>query len=186
MGQGAAAVPSSSHLHKFLFGMCVARLFVDLFCEEDPSNGRTGKFVSQAKVDRNIELRLFAPIALVVISTLMFFSGPVNKFMFLRLSSYEFVLLPAFALLVAGLGLETSWLSRLLSCQPFSWVESLDMSFEIYIFQGWTFDWCASLFWVTGDSPEEWLKSPGNHIVYPCVLLVVSFFTNRYLSTKRA
>jgi cellulose synthase/poly-beta-1,6-N-acetylglucosamine synthase-like glycosyltransferase/peptidoglycan/LPS O-acetylase OafA/YrhL len=173
-----------SHLHKFLFGMCVARLFVDLFCEEDPMNGRRGKFVSQAKVDRNVELRLFAPIALVVIITLMFFSGPLNKFMFLRLSSYEFVLLPAFALLVVGLGFETSWISRLLLYRPFSWAESLDMSFEIYIMQGWTFNWCTSLFFLTGNS-QEW-ETNGKRIVYPFVLLAVSFFTNHYLSTRRA
>jgi len=127
-----------NHFHKFVFGMCVARLFVDLFCRAASVDRPDTKFVSDFVVSRTPEVNFFTPVSLVVLAFL-FFSVPYNSFSLFYLSAQEFVLLPLFSMLVVGVSLQADCISRFLTRWPLNVVEKYDISYEVYILQGCVF-----------------------------------------------
>jgi len=161
-----------SHLHKFVFGMCVARLFLDIFCRKH-ENGRL--HIDTKTAQRVAEAAFIVPIAVLVLVYLAC-SGSIFEFLFLGLSSYEFVLLPLFAALIVGLALERDPISKLLALWPLNLLNNYDLSFEIYILQG-----CA---WTTTNVLTQYFRSQQDKqvdkqvylLTYPVVLFSVSWF----------
>merc|ERR1712232_667919 len=51
-----------SHFHKFVFGMCCARCYVDIFCRPKPDNPNGKLFVSETQINRVAEARFFGPL----------------------------------------------------------------------------------------------------------------------------
>lgn len=170
-----------SHFHKFVFGMCLARFYVDFFCRGTPEEPRR-KFLSDLIIGRVAEAPLFTPLALVVIG-LMFFTSPIDSFSFMSLSSYEFVLLPLFALLVVGVSLQQDYFSALLGSPCMRWIEDYDLSYEIYILQGCAMELCTQVMGlfvenVNHMNPQQLTIQ---RVMYPFVLIILALLVNRNL-----
>merc|ERR1712048_274525 len=63
-----------SHFHKFVFGMCVARCFVDVFCRPNPQNPNGKMFISETQINKVAEARFFGPAGWFFIVLLYGFS----------------------------------------------------------------------------------------------------------------
>lgn len=62
-----------SHLHKFVMGMCTARMFIDTFCRPKRLDDKDGKlYISETLIKKVPEAAFFAPFAWFMI-ILMFF-----------------------------------------------------------------------------------------------------------------
>lgn len=144
-----------SHWYKFFFGMCLARVFVELFCRPKPGapNGRL--YISETQINRVSEAFLFAPIGWVSLFAL-FFVGQYDEFqlklIWRPLSAQEFVLVPIFSLIIIGSALRRDWITKALTSWPLNWFEKNDFSYEIYILQGgvnyalqWVFNFALPL-----------------------------------------
>jgi peptidoglycan/LPS O-acetylase OafA/YrhL len=171
-----------SHFHKFVFGMCVGRLFVDLFCRERAGGGGLG--ISDAILDNNPELTVFAPLALLIL-LLIFFAVSIDDFMFLNLASYEFVLLPVFAMLVVGLSMQKDVISRALVWGPLQVFERYDISYEIYILQGCAFEITEKISQIipVEVADDGWSRQQliAQRIMFPFVLVVFAILANQFL-----
>lgn len=184
-----------SHFHKFVFGMCTARIFVDVFCRS-PSPGDPRKFVDDRILHRVVEAPLFALVGWAVLLW-VFLSGPIDEFVWFSLSSYETILLPAFALLTVGLALERDPITWLLTKPPFRWTNEYNISYEIYILQGAVWETCMVWFEAEPAVVDGVVQFPANGeallLGYPPILFLVAcgvcyFVTNpvaKYLSSTK-
>ena len=75
------------------------------------------KFVDENIVRSFSDASVFAILGCGIILA-VFFRGPIGEFLWMLLSSYETVLLPAFGLLIAGLALERDPVSKLSKKRP--------------------------------------------------------------------
>merc|ERR1712203_967696 len=129
-----------SHFHKFVFGMCTARCFVDIFCRPSKENPNGKLFVSETQINRVAEARFFAPVGWFLILCLFCFKDK-DTFQFPipwlgRLAAQDLFLLPLFALVIVGAAIQRDPITKIMSIPPLSWIGNLEISYEVYILQG--------------------------------------------------
>jgi len=166
-----------SHFHKFVFGMCLARMFVDKYCTRDGGRLR----IDDAKIRRVAETIWFAPAGLAII-LYCFLSGRLEEFILFSLSSYETVLLPAFGLLIVGLAFEADPITRLLTKQPFKFLADHNISYEIYILQGIVYSILSELVISKETGTEKELNVGLFNALYLVVINAVAIVVCLYLT----
>jgi len=129
-----------SHWYKFVYGMTLARIFVDIFCKEKTEGGRL--FISETVIGRAVETRLFAPLGwlllIILFSTIEYDNFSFSPF-FKPVAAQEFVLFVIFGLIILGCCFENDPITRLLVRMPFRLANDYNISYEIYILQGCVF-----------------------------------------------
>jgi len=166
-----------SHIHKFVFGMCWGRLFVDFYATVDPDKPDDGRlYISETKIKSVAETKLFAPIGWCILLFMALHTKfDAFKFPLLgwSLDCKDFLLLPAFGLVIFGCAFRVDPISQFFAY--FRCFATHNFSYEIYILQGcvWTtLQTILSHFNVI--KLQSWTYLP--------VLCVVAFLVNRYIT----
>jgi len=188
-----------SHLHKFVFGMCAAKIFVDLWCRPEPDQPNGKLKISETQIDRTKEGFLFAPIGWVLLGAL-FFGGQYDdyllKLIWRPLALQEFVLVPVFTLIIVGSAFQRDPITRILNRYPFKLCADRDISYEIYILQGpvqYFLQWLFlknDVFLVHAGDKITRAEQDENMARYTMLmrylfvplLVLYSYFINRYVS----
>lgn len=185
-----------SHWYKFVYGMTLARIFVDIFCREKTEGGKL--FISETVIKRAVETKLFAPVGwlciVILFSTIEYDDFSFSPF-FRPIAAQEFVLFVFFGLVILGCCFENDPITRLLIKMPFRLANDYNISYEIYILQGCVFsnlqliltgvDACKP--YPHGTTKDELEANQERYIFLQRVLffpmlLIVSFFVMRYIS----
>jgi len=186
-----------SHWYKFIYGMTLARIFVDIFCRPKTPGGKL--FISQTVINRAVETKLFAPVGWLCI-LLLFCTCQYDDFTFAPffrpISAQEFVLFVFFGLVILGCCFENDPITRLLIRMPFRLANDYNISYEIYILQGCVFSNLQLI--LTGvdackpnPHAEPHTKEADENqafyvlmmqCLYIPILLVISFIVMRYFS----
>lgn len=194
-----------SHWYKFIYGMTLARMFVDIFCREKTPGGKL--FISETVIRRTVETKLFAPVGWLCL-VLLFCTGEYDTFTFspfMRpISAQEFVLFVFFGLIIFGCCFENDFITRTLIRMPFRLANDYNISYEIYILQGCVFsNMQLILTGVYACKPYPKASCDPHHpesqgcfevhaneafyekmmrILYIPILLIISFIVQRYFS----
>lgn len=188
-----------SHFHKFVFGMCAARIFVDLWCRPDPDQTNGKLKISETQIDRTKEGFLFAPIGWVLLVVLFFscqYDDFLLKLIWRPLSLQEFVLVPVFTLIIVGSAFQRDPITKILNRYPFKLCADRDISYEIYILQGpvqYFLEWLFlknDVFLVHPGDKLTMVEYQENMARYTMlirylflpILVLYAFFINRYVT----
>lgn len=185
-----------SHWYKFVYGMCLARLFVDIFCREKTPGGKL--FISETVIKLAVETKLFAPLGWLLL-VILFGTIGYDDFLFSPffrpISGQEFVLFVIFGLIILGCCFENDPITRLLIKMPFRLANDYNISYEIYILQGCVFSNLQLI--MDGMTATKPFPHPNNaheravnerryELVmrwgYIPILIIVSFCVMRYIS----
>jgi len=177
-----------SHLHKFVFGMCLGRLLVDFYAVENPDNPNDGRlYISDTKVNKVYEAKLFAPIGWLVLLWLALswqldaFKFPV---LFWPLACQELFLLPAFGLIIVGSVFKKDPITNFLCTWPLRLLDEHAFSYEIYILQGCVWTALQVVYQTAPANPnnDEHTYALLQTSTYLPILCFVGFFVNRYVT----
>merc|ERR1712232_1541114 len=189
-----------SHIHKFVFGMCAARCFVEIFCRAKKENPNGRLFISETQINRVAEARFAAPLGWFGIICLFGFRDK-DAFQFPipwlgRLAAQDLFLLPLSTMVIVGAAIRRDPITKVMNMPPFSWIGNLEISYEIYILQGPVMTFMSKLFtakWMLPNPPpkngelsdDELLQNEEHWVALvrwlylPC-LIFVAWFVNRY------